>query len=456
MKWSLFPQRSLLIHQLSLIKIIFIKELNKMQKQLCILFCLKHVIPKRMKKNLIYSLLIIITPLFFLSCNRNDNKECKDPFVESKNRTVLIYMAASNSLDIYNFTSADLEEMEEGIESVSDLEGCNILVYLQRGSSSARQTPKLLRLIKDPKTNKAEWVTIKEYEHQISTDPEVMGTVFRDMRKYYPANSYGLVLWSHADGWLEGEPKMQTRWFGEDKYEGVSYKMDILDLRKALSKVPKFDFILFDACLMQTIEVAYELKDHTHYMMGSPAEIPGPGAPYQEVIPVFFERTPISDLVKDIANSYYGYYKETYTGSSSGNYPWKGGVSMTVLDLTQVDRFAESMKAILKSNNSEYVDLEYSGVFYYDPGRGMKYYYTDIKSSLEGSNIPLSGAWKSSYSDFVTYFETTPTNYSGVKGADFSMKGANGVSMYIPRKGGDFFEENEYYNKLSWTKFIMN
>ena len=50
--------------------------------------------------------------------------------------------------------------------------------------------------------------------------------------------------------------------------------MNIEDLVTILSAdaVPHFDFVLFDACFMQSIEVAYALRNFTDYYIGSPTE----------------------------------------------------------------------------------------------------------------------------------------------------------------------------------------
>ena len=51
--------------------------------------------------------------------------------------------------------------------------------------------------------------------------------------------------------------------------------MNIEDLKSVLQKAPHFDFIMFDACFMQSVEVAYELRDYCDYYIGFPAENPG-------------------------------------------------------------------------------------------------------------------------------------------------------------------------------------
>ena len=72
-----------------------------------------------------------------------------------------------------------------------------------------------------------------------------------------------LSVWSHSDGWLpstaQGATTVNFRAFGADRDNNMysdGKRMDILDLRKTLEKFPEFDFILFEACDMQSIEVA--------------------------------------------------------------------------------------------------------------------------------------------------------------------------------------------------------
>lgn len=62
--------------------------------------------------------------------------------------------------------------------------------------------------------------------------------------------------------------------------------MNIDDLHEALQVLPKLDFLLFDACFMESVEVAYALRDCGDYMISSPTEIPGVGAPYEDVVPL--------------------------------------------------------------------------------------------------------------------------------------------------------------------------
>ena len=157
-------------------------------------------------------------------------------------RTVLVYMIAQNSLA--PLASADIEEMKEGMRQVDATSG-NLLVYIDDYSA-----PRLIRLGKDKKGKVVE-ETIENYPEQNSADANVMKKVISTAFNQYKAEKYGMVFWSHGEGWIPSPAK--TRWFGQD---GNNY-MDIADLHAALQVAPDLDFLFFDACFMEAVEVRY-------------------------------------------------------------------------------------------------------------------------------------------------------------------------------------------------------
>ena len=60
--------------------------------------------------------------------------------------------------------------------------------------------PKLYRIYKN-KNGTIKKDIIHEYNEQISTTPEVMKEVCEKVFADYPAQSYGLIYWSHGEGW---------------------------------------------------------------------------------------------------------------------------------------------------------------------------------------------------------------------------------------------------------------
>lgn len=69
-----------------------------------------------------------------------------------------------------------------------------------------------------------------------------------------------------------------------------------MEVRDFAAAIPDghFNYIVFEACLMAGIEVAYELRHKTRHLLASSAEIISPGFTpvYPELIPYLFEPTP--------------------------------------------------------------------------------------------------------------------------------------------------------------------
>lgn len=311
-----------------------------------------------MMKSRLFLLLWMCCSVLLTACE-NDEPTPQPPVEGS--RTVLAYLASDNSLS--SFALADLEEMRLGMEKVS-ANNVHLLVYIDSNSS-----PRLIEL----KNEGGELVenTVKTYENRNSVGVAETLEVFDDVFKNdeYRAESYGLIYWSHGDGWIPN-PLPATRWVGQD---GNRY-MNISDLVTILSAdaVPHFDFVLFDACFMQSIEVAYALRSFTDYYIGSPTEIPGPGARYDVLVPALFSD---GEVALKVAAAYYTPYKEIYLGQWIQNDPWNAGVSVCVLKSSELEPLASITKQVL-SDNTDSDELR-SIVFDYDQRSKMHVGYYD-------------------------------------------------------------------------------
>ena len=207
----------------------------------------------------------------------------KDDSLPDINRTVIVYMTADNDLteDAY----ADLSEMQNGFEE----KGANLVVFLD----PADDVPHILKI------GRGNSIRVKTYPEFNSADAVQMERVLNDIIEMYPAGSYGLVLWSHGTSWLPAGRQLKS--FGEDN----GSRMDIAPLAAALPV--QFDFILMYACLMGSVEVAYELRNKTDFILASSTETIYLGFPYGRIIPELLRAEP--DLRK-AAVSYFNYYDQ--------------------------------------------------------------------------------------------------------------------------------------------------
>lgn len=368
----------------------------------------------------------------------------KKPETTDMSRTVLVYMVAQNSLS--EFTAADIAEMKEGLKNV-DVTRNNLLIYVDDESKFDKEgnyyVPRLIRLGKDKKGQVVE-ETLVEYKEQNSVDVSVMQNVFRTAFKYYPAKNYGVVFWSHGEGWVPSPTA--TRWFGQD---GNNY-MNISDLHEALKVAPHFDFIFFDACFMESVEVAYELKDRADYIVSSPTEIPGPGAPYQDVVPAMFAG---EDVAVGIADAYYNYYKSIYKdGSGISNDNWTGGVSVGVTKTEVLEKLAEATAKIIPYYIYERPEINVFDVMCYDQRSNTRYYY-DLDGFIRSLTTDKEyKAWKSVFNEAVIAWKYTERNYSGIVRHMFSIEGSAGLSTYIPHGKYDSSVNKYYRESCSWYK----
>ena len=266
----------------------------------------------------------------------------------------------------------------------------------------------------------------------------------------YPADSYGLVYWSHADGWIPYPvPSASTRWIGQDTGEGQDNRMNISDFVDVLDDgMPHFDFIMFDACFMMSVEVAYEVRNYTDYYIGSPTENPGPGAPYDKVVPYMFK----PGAAAQMAEAYFNHYKDNYkAGEGISNANWTGGTSICAVRTDALDDLADVTGQLLERADNESVP-SFNTVFDYDKRdmeEGHVGYY-DFSQMMEMRlDADAYVAWKNVFDASIVYWNTTDKNYSMFKRM-FSMKGTNGITHYIPLSVDS--KAAEAYRSMAWYK----
>ena len=391
--------------------------------------------------------LLLYTVAVFCSCGNDPDipdTPKPEPIPEMGTRTVLAYIAADNTLN--SFSTIDIEEMKEGMEKVDSRQN-NLLVYVDRNRTSVNPNTHLIRICRDA-TNKVILDTLVTYTNTprnsvgVAEMKEVLTYVFDK----FPSTSYGFVMWSHGDGWLPF-PTAKSRWIGQDTdNDSKDKRLNIDDLRVVLESQPHFDYVFFDACYMQSIEVAYELRHCADYFIGSPTEIPGPGAPYQKVVPYLFAK---NDAASGIAKAYFDYYASNYKdGVGISNTNWTGGVSIAVLQSDKLEALATASRQIPLYTTA---NINSSGIFCYDPLRTRNYHdMAGLVKSL-APDVSVYNQWETAYNAALTYANTTERNYntdSWGNGKMVSMNGFTGVSSYIFTGSQNY--QNTYYKTLAW------
>lgn len=298
------------------------------------------------------------TTSLFSACSSSDDSNSSEQVTPdaslSPSRTVLVYMVAENSL--YGSVAPDVSELLNGVQQAHLYDGDRIVLYID-----ALSLPALYVLDnKTTATSLSELTPVLQYDSDVnSASSASLASVIANVKTNYPADSYGLVLWSHGSGWIPSDNATSSnaakrrRSFGMDNGKNTNAdtgpQINIDDLAAVLEQSGGFEYVFFDACFMQCIEVAYELRNATRYVISSPAEIPGPGAYYTTMVSALFKTDDCADA---ILRAYYDHY------TSNKNY----GILISSVNTSTLSDFAAYMKTVLTTHYEEILTANYNNV----------------------------------------------------------------------------------------------
>ncbi len=379
--------------------------------------------------------------------------------------TLMVYMAGDNDLEQAGW--GDLGEMAQ----IGSTEEVNVVVQFDT--------------LKDEKTYryfvaKGKLEKVGELGEINTGKPENLTDFIRWAMREYPAGHYLLSIWNHGTGWVsipkdydwdligtlpeDGHVRRAifastvARVAGRNETERAicldrrsEDALDNRELKKALSDVGrKLDIIGFDACLMNMIEVAYQIREAAYFMVGSEEEEPGAGWPYHLVLETLTTDPDIAPekLARRIAQHF------------KASYPGQGAITQSALDIRKVgdvkravDRLALAMmehlpsdaafiKSILKDTQKfaypHYVDLaDFANRL---RGQSPRDDVRQAADALVDALLP-EGEW-----GFVLAYERAE-----------AMTGAYGVAIYFPEDG----EVTKDYQRLDfisdggqWDRFL--
>ncbi len=343
-------------------------------------------------------------------------------------RTLIVYMVGENSLA--GIVSADSLEIAQGLSTIGI--DHRVVVYIDDRKSS--------RLCVGTRGEPLQ--VVKTYDENVcSTDSTAMDKVLREIVSTYPAEHYSLVLWSHGSGWIPAaqtsSQKSRRRSYGIDNgsrtNSNTGVGMNIPVLAQLLSKFPRFDFILFDACFMQCVEVAYELRHVTDYVISSPAEIPGTGAPYDKILQSMCQiPCDIEALVKD----YVDYYKN---GEGRATY---GGAELSAIRTSELETLAKVSTPYLQLLLKDQSTPDCSNVQCYNATNTTQFpEFYDIKNLMYNHlSTDEYVEWLAAFEAAVpwasltqTWFSSYPSPY-GSRLYISDLEHTGGVSVFVPHE----------------------
>lgn len=369
----------------------------------------------------------------------------------------------------------DIRDLEKGfIPGSAPLDNyLFVFSHLVESSYSAPSAPKLQRIYLGPDGNPMKETLLEMEPGTVSNSAECIREVLEFLKEKYPEiESFGVLMSSHGTGWTppgycttgyknEGNSD-DIEWrrsafpekylSGEYLYEPlpgvksmgytvtgvnptVAYETDIREIADLLPF--KLDYIIFDACFMGGVEVAYQFKDKCRYMCFSQTEILSDGMDYTTMISDLLSGNS-ADLVS-LATNYFNHY-DTASGA-------KRSATISVVDCTKLDALAAVCRDLFRRYDISKDKVNESKLQKYFHYVNHAWFY-DLFSIAEAA-----GASETELSDLqwaldccMEYKAATPI--FALYG--FPIRVHSGLSMYLPET--ERKNLNSYYSALDWNK----
>lgn len=279
--------------------------------------------------------------------------------------TFMVYMAGDN-----NLSEAGEEDLRE-LRTVGSTDEVHIVVQYDNAGAEGTRRYRVLAEGDD---------LVETLGPTDSGDPNVLVDFVTWAHSTYPAERYALVLWNHGGGWepsaideiaqevrapsygpregveraasplrrvffrpslaaILGLPSPQERAICSD--DGTGHSLDTVELGRVLAKVVDvlggpLDLLGMDACLMSSLEVAYQARPYVRYVVASEESEPNEGWPYDTVLPALVANhdLPTAALAAHIVDAYVRSYDDA---------GYAGDVTQAALDLSQLDAVAAAL-----------------------------------------------------------------------------------------------------------------
>jgi hypothetical protein len=407
--------------------------------------------------------------------------------------TIMVYLAGDNDLD--SAGAVDLGEMKQ----VGSGAGINIVAQFDRAGAKVQTKRYFLR--KGTTLAKDAVATLGETN---MGDPNVLQDFLSWGAKNYPAEHYMVVIWNHGAGWDDeniyrsvkrglkrnvsykkssvGEtvrgaagavPIAHVRAMSKRPFKRALFSttiqqavqkraiafddqaedfLDNIELKRVLTAVKKsfggkIDVLGMDACLMNMVEVAYQVRNTAQVLVGSQEVEPADGWPYTTVLRELAKNPAMTpaQVGKVIVDRYLASYKPNE------------GVTQSALDLSAstklegaIDKLAATLLKELPTEATEVAVMrarraarDYETRDYID-----LVHFCQLLRKFSGSaavQAACSGVEQTAAQSFVLA--------SGFKGT--GVTNSNGVSVYFPEETiSPLYAKLDFAKNNKWNEFL--
>lgn len=391
---------------------------------------------------------------------------------DTDRKVLLLYSAGFNNLAGY--LKDDIKDLKSGWLPGGRKEDDIVLVYSHFTTSgyNTPSSPTLVRLYSGRDSEVVADTLIVYPSETISSSAGQVNKVLAYIKDNIKARSYGMIFSSHATGYLpagyyqnednvlsegitwgarmyngatavpyvepEYDPSLpMVKSIGQDQVgvsgSYLSYEIDLADFAEA---IPMYlDYILFDACLMGGVEVAYELSGKVGKLGFSQAEVLAEGLCYTTLTGHLLKNEDPDP--RSVCEDYFNQY-DVKTGA------WRSA-TISLIDCSNMEPVARVCRDLFTkyADNLKEIDASKVQRFY----RHGRHWFYDLESILinAGINQLELDSLHEALDRCVMYKAHTPEFME-----EFEIDTFCGFSMYLPCMGSKALDS--YYKELKWNK----
>ena len=320
-------------------------------------------------------------------------------------RTLLVYMGGDN--DLADETDEKLSTLTEAWDRFPG----HLLIYQdKKGADSTR----LLEVCFDEQGEKVTKILAK-YKQENSASASVFARVVNEAMARYPSVGPG----SSAPVILIGDCSLP--FLLSSVVKDNHSEMTLQDFASAIPD-GQFNFILFEGCFMAGLEVAYELKDKTQYVVGSSAEMLSPGFTpvYKQMFPLLYKKE--ADL-SAVAAAYYDYYNNL-----EGDYR---SATISVIRTNGLEMLKSQLRAA-ESRVERWEWIDRSGLQSFDRLPDGQHLFYDASAYVERIGSAEESAAFDEVLEKAIVYKAATENFMSQSRGGFTISDHCGMTLYIP------------------------
>ena len=394
--------------------------------------------------------------------------------VKNYRNVLILYLMGYNNL-VY-FLQTNINDLLANPISKDPRDVVLIFSHMSNGYNYSTPTsPTLTKITQDFDGNVLRDTLMVLPKTQIATSPEVLNEVLTYVHANFESERYGMLMSSHGSGWVPAQYFLKGENIG-NRYDtqqenrmammsndmsssgiyrerrhllksiGAHYpasnsiEIDITDLAQSIPF--KLDYLIFDACLMGGIEVAYELRNVTDKMIASQTEILADGMHYPSLCSLLFSQDS-PDLV-GVSRKFYELYER-----QSGDYK---SCTISLVDCTKLENLAQVTRNIIDQYRSNLAVVQDNRdniqKYFCAPYTSTQKWFYDFEDIITNCNLSEADSitFESALKDVILYKAATPRFLTSLR-----INHHSGLSMYLPFNT-DRDNLNKFYKTLEWNK----